>query len=663
MSVILGISAFYHDSAAALVVDGVVIAAAQEERFTRKKHESNFPHHAIAFCLAQAGCEIEELDHVVFYEKPFLKFERILETHLVNAPRGLDSFMTSIPIWLRSKLYISRIISQGLEGRYKKRILFIEHHQSHAASAFFQSPFQKAAILTVDGAGEWTTTAIGMGANSKIQLQQELHFPDSLGLLYSAFTYFCGFRINSGEGKLMGLAPFGTPDYADTILENLIDLKADGSFRLNQEFFDYCTGRKMTSAKFNQLFDGPPRTPESPITQREKNLAASIQLVTESVLLKIAQHLHQQTQCDQLCIAGGVALNCVANGKLLNESPFEKIWVNAAPGDSGGAIGAALFTWHQILENPKLETSTESPFLGPEYSASQIRSALDQYNANFRQLSNDELTDAAARDLANNKIIGWFQNRMEFGPRALGNRSILADPRPQTVQDELNRKVKFREPFRPFAPVILEEETKKWFSAIQTSPLMSFAAHLRSTIPTTKFPGITHVDRSSRIQTIAPHENPILYQLLDRFRKETDCPMLVNTSFNVRGEPIVCSPDDAYQCFMKTNLDALAIGNFYLRKQDQPVFNTEANSNKQKNTWRKRISNVWQSLTFPVRWIVSKTALLLVYYLCILPISLLAYRSRAKIKSSPVSQTDKKTISYWRPRNTPLKKNSYFRQY
>jgi len=663
MSVILGISAFYHDSAAALVIDGVVVAAAQEERFTRKKHDSNFPRQAIAFCLAQAGREIEELDHVVFYEKPFLKFERILETHLANAPRGLDSFMTSIPIWLRSKLYISRIISKGLEGRYKKRILFVEHHQSHAASAFFQSPFKEAAILTVDGAGEWTTTAIGMGADSKIQLQHELHFPHSLGLLYSAFTYFCGFRINSGEGKLMGLAPFGTPDYAETILENLIDLQSDGSFQLNQEFFDYCTGRKMTSSKFNQLFGGPPRTPESPITQREKNLAASVQLVTESALLKIANHLYELTQCDHLCIAGGVALNCVANGKLLQASPFEKIWVNAAPGDAGGAIGAALFTWHQILENPKSSNVTSSPFLGPEYSDSQIRSVLKGYNASFQELSSDELTDTAASDLASEKIIGWFQNRMEFGPRALGNRSILADPRPQTVQDELNQKVKFREPFRPFAPVILQEESEKWFSTNQSSPLMSFAAHLHSTVPTTKFPGITHVDRSSRIQTIALSDNSILHQLLDRFRNGTDCPMLVNTSFNVRGEPIVCSPDDAYQCFMKTNLDALAIGNFYLRKQDQPEFNHETEPKKQKTTWLNRVSNAWQIITFPMRWVVSKTALLLVYYLCICPISLLVYRLKIKNKSIPVSQTGEKTISYWRPRKPSPNKTSYFRQY
>lgn len=663
MSVILGISAFYHDSAAALVVDGVVVAAAQEERFTRKKHDSNFPHQAIAFCLAQAGREIEDLDHVVFYEKPFLKFERILETHLAHAPRGLSSFMTSIPIWLRSKLYISRIITQGLKGRYKKRILFVEHHQSHAASAFFQSPFSEAAILTVDGAGEWTTTAIGIGCDSKIQLQHELHFPDSLGLLYSAFTYFCGFRINSGEGKLMGLAPLGTPVYAEVILENLIDLQADGSFQLDQQFFDYCTGRKMTSAKFDQLFDGPPRSPESAITQREKNLAASIQFVIESVLLKIVNHLYQLTQCDQLCIAGGVALNCVANGKLLRKSPFKNIWVNAAPGDAGGAIGAALFIWHQILDHPKGNSVANSPFLGPEYSDTQIRNVLRGYNANFQELPSAELTAAAADDLASEKIIGWFQNRMEFGPRALGNRSILADPRPQTVQDELNRKVKFREPFRPFAPVILKEETENWFSTSHSSPLMSFAAFLRPEVPATKFPGITHVDRSARIQTIAPPDNPPLYRLLYQFRNQTECPMLVNTSFNVRGEPIVCSPDDAYRCFMKTNLDALAIGNFYLRKEDQPNFNPGTAPQKQQKNWRNRVSTTWQLLTFPIRWAVSKTALLLVYYLCVFPISFLIYRLKIKNKPAPVSQIAKKTISYWRPRNATPEKTSCFRQY
>jgi carbamoyltransferase len=663
MSVILGISAFYHDSAAALVVDGVVVAAAQEERFTRKKHESGFPHQAIAFCLAQAGREIEELDHVVFYEKPFLKFERILETHLAHAPRGLESFMTSIPIWLRSKLYLSRVIAKGLNGRYRKRILFVEHHQSHAASAFFQSPFEKAAILTVDGAGEWTTTAIGLGVDSKIQLHSELRFPDSLGLLYSAFTYFCGFQVNSGEGKLMGLAPLGTPEYADVILENLIDLQSDGSFQLNQEFFDYCTGRKMTSSKFDQLFDGPPRTPESPLTQREKNLAASIQLVIESALLKIANHLHESTQCDQLCIAGGVALNCVANGKLLRESRFKNIWVNAAPGDAGGAIGAALFTWHQILENPRNNTAAASPFLGPQYSNTQIRDALTEHNANFQELSSVELTDAVADDLSNEKIIGWFQNRMEFGPRALGNRSILADPRPKNIQDQLNRTVKFREPFRPFAPVILQEESAKWFSTDHPSPLMSFAAFLQPAVPTTMFPGITHVDRSSRIQTIASVDNPILHQLLDRFRTRTDCPMLVNTSFNVRGEPIVCSPDDAYRCFMKTNLDTLAIGNFYLVKEDQPEAKIESPPQKQKITWLNRSFQAWEMLTFPVRWAISKTALLLVYYLCVFPISLLRNRWQLKNEPIPISQSIQKTISYWQPRTPTTDKTSYFRQY
>lgn len=663
MSVILGISAFYHDSAAALVIDGVVVAAAQEERFTRKKHESSFPQQSIEFCLTQVGCEIDEIDHVVFYEKPFLKFERILETHLAHAPRGLESFMTSIPIWLRSKLYISRIITKGLKGRYKKRILFVEHHQSHAASAFFQSPFEAAAILTVDGAGEWTTTAIGMGKHSKIQLQKELRFPDSLGLLYSAFTYFCGFRINNGEGKLMGLAPFGTPDYAQAILENLIDLQSDGSFQLNQEFFNYCIGPKMTSSKFDELFDGPARKPQAPITQREKNLAASIQFVIESALLKIANHLYQLTQCDQLCIAGGVALNCVANGTLLRESRFKKIWVNAAPGDAGGAIGAALFAWHQILENPKNNTLATSPFLGPEYSDIQIRDTLTKYDANFQELSFDELADAAANDLADEKIIGWFQDRMEFGPRALGNRSILADPRPPRVQDQLNRKIKFREAFRPFAPVILEAEFEKWFSTNHSSPLMSFAARLNPNVPTTKFPGITHVDRSSRIQTIASTENPILHQLLERFQDKTGCPMLVNTSFNVRGEPIVCSPEDAYRCFMKTNIDALAIGNFYLKKEEQPDFNAETQPRKPKTTWLNRGIHSWQLLTFPIRWTVSKTTLLLVYYLCIFPISALLRRSKSKNPSRPVSQSAEKTISYWRSRNTNTDKTSYFRQY
>jgi carbamoyltransferase len=461
----------------------------------------------------------------------------------------------------------------------------------------------------------------------------------------------------------MGLAPFGDPDYAQAILENLVDLQSDGSFQLNQEFFDYCIGPKMTSSKFDELFDGPPRKPESPITQREKNLAASIQFVIESVMLKIANHLYQLTKCDQLCIAGGVALNCVANGTLLRESPFNKIWVNAAPGDAGGAIGAALFVWHQILENPKNNTRVTSPFLGPKYSEIQIRDTLKQYNANFQELSFDELTDAAANDLADEKIIGWFQDRMEFGPRALGNRSILADPRPPTIQDQLNQKIKFREPFRPFAPVILEAEFEKWFSTNHSSPLMSFAARLNPNVPTTQFPGITHVDRSSRIQTIASTENPILHQLLERFRDKTACPMLVNTSFNVRGEPIVCSPEDAYRCFMKTNIDALAIGNFYLKKEDQPSLNAETQSQKPKTSWLNRGIHLWQRLTFPIRWTISKTTLLLVYYLCIFPISVLLRRSKSKNPSLPVSQSAEKTISYWRSRNTSTDKTSYFRQY
>lgn len=595
MTAILGISAFFHDSAAALVVDGKIVAAAQEERFTRKKHDAGFPRHAIDYCLRSAGLTAAQLDHVVYYEKPLLKFERLLETYLAVSPRGWSSFYQALPGWLHEKLHLTRVMNEGLGGAYHRPYVFTEHHESHAASAFFPSPFEEAAILTVDGVGEWATASLGRGRGHKIELTHELHFPHSLGLLYSAFTYFCGFKVNSGEYKLMGLAPYGTPRYADLILEHLVELRPDGSFRLAQEYFGYCAGLTMTSPRFDGLFGGPPRHPEAPLTEREFDLAASVQQVTEEIYLRIARHLHAQTGLKNLCLAGGVALNCVGNGRLLREGPFERIWIQPASGDAGGALGAALFVWHQLLENPRTPATPDSQrgsLLGPDYSVPEIEGTLRAAGAVYRRAAGEEaLCEDAARLVADGKVVGWVQGRMEYGPRALGARSILGDARRADMQTTMNLKIKFRESFRPFAPIVLAERAADYFALPRgaESPYMLLVAPVQpgrrraEAGPATgvarvrevrsDIPAVTHVDYSARLQTVDAQRNPRLRRLLEAFHRQTGCPVMINTSFNVRSEPIVCTPADAYRCFMATDMDVLVLGDFILHKADQPAGN------------------------------------------------------------------------------------------
>lgn len=593
MTSILGISAFYHDSAAAVVVDGEIVAAAQEERFTRKKHDFGFPAHAIDYCLEAAGIGPEALDYVGFYDKPFLKFDRLLETYLAYAPVGFRSFLKAMPLWLREKLHLPREIRQGLKGKYTKRFVFTEHHESHAASAFFPSPFEEAAILTLDGVGEWATASYGTGRGNRIALSHELHFPHSLGLLYSAFTYFCGFRVNSGEYKLMGLAPYGEPKYADLIVEKLLDLKDDGSFRMDMSYFDYCQGLTMTSRKFDRLFGGPPRKPESPLTEREMDLAASVQRVTEEIMLRAGRHVHEQTGMKNLCLAGGVALNCVGNGRLLREGPFDDIWIQPAAGDAGGALGAALFIWHQLLDNPRTPAGPDGQrgsLLGPSFSDDEIRRFLDARGAKYRYLDDeDALCDYVAELLESNKVVGWLQGRMEFGPRALGCRSILGDARSRDMQSVMNLKIKFRESFRPFAPVVLRDRVDEYFETRngEDSPYMLLVApvapdkRLASQGDSTKgldklqeersvVPAITHVDYSARVQTVDPDRHQRFHKLMKSFEARTGCPVMINTSFNVRGEPIVCTPEHAHRCFMATNMDALVLEKFVLEKHEQP---------------------------------------------------------------------------------------------
>ncbi|MCB9847531.1 MAG: carbamoyltransferase [Phycisphaeraceae bacterium] len=595
MTAILGISAFYHDSAAALVVDGEIVAAAQEERFTRTKHDHRFPSHAIEYCLREGGITPAELDHVGFYDKPLLKFERLLETYLAYAPSGFVSFARAIPQWLDEKLRLPRIIRKELGGGYRRGIIFAEHHESHAASAFFPSPFEEAAILTLDGVGEWTTTSLGVGRGSRIELQREIRFPHSLGLLYSAFTYFTGFKVNSGEYKLMGLAPYGEPAFYDTIMEHLIDLKDDGSFRLDVSYFNYCQGLTMTGRKFDRLFGGPRRKPETKLTQREMDLAASIQKVTEEVMLRCARHAHAVTGLPNLCLAGGVALNCVGNGRLLRESPFEQIWIQPASGDAGGALGVAQLIWHQLLGNqrtPSADDSQRGSLLGPSFTDEAIESFLRETGAVYRRIDTDAaLCEEVARLIDERHVVGWFQGRMEYGPRALGSRSILGDARSAEMQSVMNLKIKFRESFRPFAPSVLQERVGRWFDMRdgEPSPYMLLVADvhadrlldagandgglvglnklraLRSTVP-----AITHVDSSARVQTVDERKNPRYHRLLRAFEARTGCPVIINTSFNIRGEPIVCTPADAYRCFMGTDMDALVLERFLLLKNEQP---------------------------------------------------------------------------------------------
>ena len=594
MTAILGISAFYHDSAAALVRDGEIVAAAQEERFSRKKHDASFPAQAIEYCLREAGLTPAELDYVGFYDKPLMKFERLLETYLAYAPRGFSSFVKAMPVWLREKLHLPGQMMRGLDGAYRKRFIFTEHHESHAASAFFPSPFREAAILTVDGVGEWATATFGTGTDNRIQLTHELRFPHSPGLLYSAFTYFCGFRVNSGEYKLMGLAPYGEPRYADLILRRMIDLKEDGSFRMDMSYFNYCQGLTMTSRKFDRLFGGSPREPETPLTGREMDLAASIQRVMEEILLRMARHVHARTGQSNLCLAGGVALNCVANGRILREGPFNEIWVQPAAGDAGGSLGAALFIWHQLLGNPRRPQAPDGQagsLLGPSYSEPEIRSFLEDVGADYERIEDPEvLVQRVAQVMADQKVVGWMQGRMEFGPRALGSRSILGDARSSRMQSVMNLKIKFRESFRPFAPSVMREHVDEYFQMRpeEDSPYMLLVAPVQGAkrvasdgkskltgldklnVARSVVPAITHVDHSARVQTVDSERHGAYYRLLREFERRTGCPVVINTSFNVRGEPIVCSPEQAYRCFMSTNMDVLVMENFILLKERQP---------------------------------------------------------------------------------------------
>jgi carbamoyltransferase len=610
MTTILGISAFYHDSAAAIIVDGSIVAAAQEERFTRVKHDPAFPANAIDYCLAEAKLTAADIDYIAFYEKPLTKFERLLETYLAFAPSGFASFAMAIPVWLKEKLYLKRSMRQFLKGAKKAKFVFTEHHESHAASAFFPSHFQEAAILTLDGVGEWCTTAWGVGKGNKLQLQQQITFPHSLGLLYSAITYHCGFKVNSGEYKLMGLAPYGKAVYADLIREHLIDVKPDGSFWMNMQYFNYCQGLTMTNAAFSKLFNMEPRSPESLLEQKHMDMAASIQAVTEDIVLAISHHIHKETQQKNLVLAGGVALNCVANGRLLREGPFEDIWVQPASGDAGGALGAASFVWYHLLENPRQTSTIDSQsgsLLGPRFAPEEIQSFLDNEKVSFSRFDSTEaLTEKVAELLEHEKVVGWFQGRMEYGPRALGSRSIIGDPRSPKMQSIMNLKIKYRESFRPFAPIVLRESASDWFDIApeHESPYMLIVADVlpkhqttlsdaqlatmqqssdlceRVNVPRSTVPAITHVDYSARLQTVDHIRNPALHSLLTKFLQRTGCPILVNTSFNVRGEPIVCTPQDAYRCFNATEMDVLVLDNFVIEKSNNSRLMDETQKQK-----------------------------------------------------------------------------------
>jgi len=595
---ILGISCFYHDSAAVLVQDGVIVAAAQEERFTRKKHDQNFPDNAVAFCLKRAAITIEDIDLVAFYDKPLSKFERILETYLAFAPSGLPSFIQAIPLWLKKKLQIPKLIRRSLD--YSGPMIFPEHHESHAASAFFPSPFQHAAFLTLDGVGEWTTTSYGVGKDNRIKILSEIQFPHSIGLLYSAFTYFTGFRVNSGEYKVMGLAPYGRPVYKQKILDEIVDLKEDGSFRLNMKYFNYCTGLTMTNSSLDALLDGPPRKPESELTQREMDLARSVQEVTEEIMMRTARHVRKTTGEKNLCIAGGVGLNCVGNGKILKEGPFDDVWIQPAAGDAGGALGAALYGWYQYRDNPRKVTEGKDSqcgsYLGPEFTNEQIEQFLVHHDLPHEKYEFEQIKEMTAELIETENVIGWYQGRMEFGPRALGNRSIIGDARSPKMQKTINLKIKYRESFRPFAPSVLEDRISDYFDIDRPSPYMLLTAPVREdirremsdqekdlfgidklNIVRSSIPAVTHVNYSARIQSVNAETNPRYYDMIKAFEDRTGTAVIINTSFNVRGEPIVCTPEDAYKCFMRTEMDYLVMGDYILKKSEQPQFNETVN--------------------------------------------------------------------------------------
>jgi carbamoyltransferase len=593
---IIGVSAFYHDSAACLLRDGDIVAAAQEERFTRKKGDDSFPSKAVEYCLSEGGATLDDIEAVVFYDKPLLKFERILETYLAVAPKGFGSFLKAGPLWLKEKLYTDRSIRDGL-GDFPGKVLYAEHHESHAASAFFPSPFNEAAILTIDGVGEWATASIGHGKGSSIELLRELHWPDSLGLLYSAFTYHTGFKVNSGEYKVMGLAPYGEPKYVQAIYDHLLDLRDDGSFRLNQKYFNYLSGLTMTSDAFSEVFGGPPRVPESPLTQREMDLARSVQEVCEEIVLRMVKTAQRETGSNSLCLAGGVALNAVANGRVLRESSFENVWVQPAAGDAGGALGAALLAWHRYYEKPRAPRQCDSmngALLGPSFGDDEIASQLDSVGAVYERIDPQTIAARTAKLIAGENVVGWFQGRMEYGPRALGARSIVADPRNPRMQSLINLKIKFREGFRPFAPSVLEDRAKEYFELKGESPYMLIVAPVKKerrlpieaigekwgiellNQPRSDIPAVTHLDYSARIQTVSETRTPLYHSMIAEFDRLTGCPLVVNTSFNVRGEPIVCTPLDAWRCFMRTHLDYLVIGSFVLAKPAQPSFDERA---------------------------------------------------------------------------------------
>jgi carbamoyltransferase len=608
---ILGISAYYHDSAAALICDGEIIAAAQEERFTRKKHDPAFPAKAIQYCMQEAGINANDLSHVVFYDKPLLKFERLLETYLAYTPSGFRSFLSAMPVWLKEKLFLKKTLKMELSAMFGvtekelPALLFTEHHQSHAASAFFPSPYEKAAVLCLDGVGEWATTSMWLGDGSTLTPQWEIDFPHSLGLLYSAFTYYTGFRVNSGEYKLMGLAPYGEPKYVDLILDNLLDLKEDGTFRLNMKYFNYATGLTMTNKKFADLFGAPAREPESELTQKEMDIARSIQWVTEEIVLRLGRSVHKETGMDYLCLAGGVALNCVSNGRLLREGPFKGIWIQPAAGDAGGAVGAALSAYHEFLEKPRtvqIPDATKGSYLGTHFSNEQIKRYLDKIGASYSEIDDETLMPKLAEIMDGEQVVGWFQGRMEFGPRSLGARSIIGDARSSKMQTVMNLKIKYRESFRPFAPVVKFDKVSDWFEHQGPSPYMLIVAPVKEdkrtqmtkeqdklfgidklNIPRSQIPAVTHVDYSARVQTVHPETNPRFYHLLDAFEQRTGCPVLVNTSFNVRGEPIVNTPEDAYRCFMRTEMDYLVMENILVDKTSQPEW-------KEEGDWRNEFA-------------------------------------------------------------------------
>lgn len=608
---ILGISAFYHDSAAALIVDGEIAAAAQEERFTRKKHDAGFPAHAIEYCLAEGDLDLTDIDHITFYDKPLIKFERLLETYLAFTPKGFRSFVAAMPVWLKEKLFLKDMLKKdlaslaGISPQVLPALLFNEHHKSHAASAFYASPFEKAAVLCLDGVGEWATSSVWLGNGNELKPQWELDFPHSLGLLYSAFTYYTGFRVNSGEYKVMGLAPYGEPKYVDLILDKLVDVKEDGTFRLDMSYFNYATGLTMTNAKFADLFGARACKPDSTVTQREMDIARSIQVVTEEIVLKLCKTIHKELQTDYLCLAGGVALNCVANGRVLREGPFKDIWIQPAAGDAGGAVGAALTTWYEYLEKPRRVNGSDfmsGSYLGPKYTNDDIMQYLDSVGASYQKLEDPELLPKLAEILDSGNVVGWFQGRMEFGPRSLGGRSIIGDARSKEMQSTMNLKIKYRESFRPFAPVVKAENASEWFEIDRRSPYMLLVAPIKEdkrikmteeqrqlfgidklNIPRSEIPAVTHVDYSARVQTVHEETNPRFYKLLDEFDKRTGCPVLVNTSFNVRGEPIVCSPQDAYRCFMRTEMDYLIMENVLVSKADQPKW-------KEEGDWRNEFA-------------------------------------------------------------------------